>query len=283
VKFGAQLWSQQTTWPEWRDAALAAEAAGWDSIWTWESPARDLRAVGAADLRGWSLLSATAAITSKVRLGLMVGANTFRNPGLTAEDCDDRRQRQQWPSDRRHRGAWFEREHDAFGIETWGSGFGERLEPTRRGGHAPAPPPRRRAVRPRGAGSTSSATPSAGPGRSNPISQFSSAESGPTKTLRTVALRADAWEHLGHGRGGPGQARHARRALRDGRAASLVHRLDVSFPITIRNTVESAEAAYAELLAANGATTWPRTRSCSGRRRSSPRRSLRTAISGSGP
>ena len=25
-------------------------------------------------------------------------------------------------------GAWFEREHEAFGIEAWGSGFGERLD-----------------------------------------------------------------------------------------------------------------------------------------------------------
>ena len=25
-------------------------------------------------------------------------------------------------------GAWFEREHEAFGFDTWGSGFGERLD-----------------------------------------------------------------------------------------------------------------------------------------------------------
>ena len=36
MRFGAQLWSQQASWPEWRDAGLAAEAAGWDSIWTWD-------------------------------------------------------------------------------------------------------------------------------------------------------------------------------------------------------------------------------------------------------
>ena len=30
VRFGAQLWSQATGWPAFRDAALAAEAAGWD-------------------------------------------------------------------------------------------------------------------------------------------------------------------------------------------------------------------------------------------------------------
>jgi len=36
VKFGLQLWSQQTDWPGFRDAALAAEANGWDSVWTWD-------------------------------------------------------------------------------------------------------------------------------------------------------------------------------------------------------------------------------------------------------
>ena len=30
VRFGLQLWPQQTTWPEYRDAALAAEARQWD-------------------------------------------------------------------------------------------------------------------------------------------------------------------------------------------------------------------------------------------------------------
>ena len=36
MRFGLQLWSQSTDWPAFRDAALAAEAAGWDSIWTWD-------------------------------------------------------------------------------------------------------------------------------------------------------------------------------------------------------------------------------------------------------
>src|SRR6266853_1878142 len=36
TRFGAQLWSQQASWPDWRDAALAAEEAGWDSICTWD-------------------------------------------------------------------------------------------------------------------------------------------------------------------------------------------------------------------------------------------------------
>jgi alkanesulfonate monooxygenase SsuD/methylene tetrahydromethanopterin reductase-like flavin-dependent oxidoreductase (luciferase family) len=85
MKFGAQLWSQQTTWPEWRDAALAAEEAGWDSIWTWDHLLAIFGPWEQPIFEGWSLLTAVGAVTSKVRLGLMVGANTFRNPGLLAK------------------------------------------------------------------------------------------------------------------------------------------------------------------------------------------------------
>ena len=52
VRFGLQLWSQQTDWPSFRDAALAAEAERLGLGLDVGSPARHLRAVGAADLRG---------------------------------------------------------------------------------------------------------------------------------------------------------------------------------------------------------------------------------------
>jgi alkanesulfonate monooxygenase SsuD/methylene tetrahydromethanopterin reductase-like flavin-dependent oxidoreductase (luciferase family) len=34
MRFGAQLWLQHTSYPDFRDAAVAAEQAGWDSVWT---------------------------------------------------------------------------------------------------------------------------------------------------------------------------------------------------------------------------------------------------------
>ena len=58
----------------------------------------------------------------------MVGANTFRNPGLTAKLATTLDHVSGGRAVLGIGGAWFEREHDAFGFETWGSGFGERLD-----------------------------------------------------------------------------------------------------------------------------------------------------------
>ena len=252
MKFGAQLWSQQTTWPEWRDAALAAEAAGWDSIWTWDHLLAIFGPWEQPIFEGWSLLSATAAITTKVRLGLMVGANTFRNPGLTAKIATTVDNVSNGRAILGIGGAWFEREHDAFGIETWGSGFGERLDRLdeavmllrrlldgERFDHEGRFYQFRDAL-----------------GQPRPIQPHLPilvGGSGPTKTLRTVALRADAWNTSGTVE----EVRAKLDTLDEHCAAVGRHRstidLTVSFPITIRDTVEAAETAYAELLAANGA------------------------------
>ena len=85
MRFGAAFWIQRTTWPELRDACLAAERAGWDSLWVDDHLLADEGDPSDPKLEGWATLSALATVTRRVRLGLLVGANTFRNPGLTAK------------------------------------------------------------------------------------------------------------------------------------------------------------------------------------------------------
>ena len=129
MRFGAQLWSQHTTWPQFRDAALLAEQVGWDGVWTWDHLLAIFGPWEQPIFEGWTTLSATAAVTKRIRLGLMVGANTFRNPGLTAKLATTLDHVSGGRAVLGIGGAWFEREHDAFGFdETWGSGFGERLD-----------------------------------------------------------------------------------------------------------------------------------------------------------
>ena len=251
MKFGAQLWSQQTTWPEWRDAGLAAEAAGWDSIWTWDHLLAIFGPWEQPIFEGWSLLMAIGAVTSRVRLGLMVGANTFRNPGLTAKLATTLDHVSEGRAILGIGGAWFDREHEAFGID-FGSGVGDRLDHLdeavmlmrrlldgERFDHDGRFYQMRDAL--------------CAP---HPVQEHLPilvGGSGPKKTLRTVAERADAWNTSGTVE----EVRTKLDILDDhcaavGRDRSTIE-LTVSFPMTIRDSVGAAETAFARLLAANDA------------------------------
>jgi alkanesulfonate monooxygenase SsuD/methylene tetrahydromethanopterin reductase-like flavin-dependent oxidoreductase (luciferase family) len=127
MRFGAALWVNRTGWADLRDAALAVERAGWDSLWIDDHLLADEGDWAADRLEGWATLAALAVVTQRVRLGLLVGANTFRAPGLTAKLATTVDHLSGGRSVLGLGGGWFEREHDAFGID-FGAGFGERLD-----------------------------------------------------------------------------------------------------------------------------------------------------------
>ncbi len=83
TRFGLQLWGQQTDWPSMRDAALAAEAADWHSVWTWDHLLAIFGPWEQPLFEGYGVLTALGGQTTRIRLGLMVGANTFRNPACS--------------------------------------------------------------------------------------------------------------------------------------------------------------------------------------------------------
>jgi alkanesulfonate monooxygenase SsuD/methylene tetrahydromethanopterin reductase-like flavin-dependent oxidoreductase (luciferase family) len=126
IRFGGQLWAQNTSWPDFRDAALALEAAGWDGVWTWDH----LMAIAGRPeqpiLEGWTAITAVAALTSRVTVGLMVGANTFRNPALLAKMATTLDHVSGGRAVLGLGGAWFEREHEAYGL-WFGDSPGDRL------------------------------------------------------------------------------------------------------------------------------------------------------------
>src|SRR5436189_6216312 len=127
MRFGAAFWIQRATWGELRDACLAVEGAGWDSLWVDDHLLADEGDPSDPKLEGWATISALATVTQHVRLGLLVGANTFRGPGLTAKLATTADHLSGGRFVLGLGGAWFEREHDAFGLD-FGSGFGERLD-----------------------------------------------------------------------------------------------------------------------------------------------------------
>jgi F420-dependent oxidoreductase-like protein len=127
VRFGAAFWIQRTDWPSLRDAAIAAEQAGFDSLWFDDHLLADEGDWHDAKLEGWAALAALAPLTTKARLGLLVAANTFRNPGLTAKLATTLDHISGGRTVLGIGAGWFGREHEAFGLD-FGAGFGERLD-----------------------------------------------------------------------------------------------------------------------------------------------------------
>jgi alkanesulfonate monooxygenase SsuD/methylene tetrahydromethanopterin reductase-like flavin-dependent oxidoreductase (luciferase family) len=127
IRIGAAFWVQRTDWPSLRDAVVAAEAGGADDLFIDDHLLADEGESTDGKLEGWATLAAVAAVTSRARLGLLVAANTIRNPGLSAKLATTVDHVSAGRSILGLGGGWFEQEHDAFGIP-FGAGFGERLD-----------------------------------------------------------------------------------------------------------------------------------------------------------
>lgn len=127
IRIGAAFWVQRTDWPSLRVALETADAAGADDLWVDDHLLSDEGAADDAKFEGWTTLAAAAAITSRARLGLLVAANTIRNPGLTAKLATTLDHISGGRAILGIGSGWFEQEHEAFGLE-FGSGFGERLD-----------------------------------------------------------------------------------------------------------------------------------------------------------
>ena len=85
VRIGALIWNQYTTWPAMLEAGQRADRLGYDTLWTWDHLYPIVGSDDGPILEGWLTLAAWAQATERIRLGLMVGANTFREPSLTAK------------------------------------------------------------------------------------------------------------------------------------------------------------------------------------------------------
>ena len=126
VKLGALAWNQYTPWADLREAGIRADALGFDSIWTWDHLYPIVGSHEGPILEGWLTLAAWAERTERADIGLMVGANTFRNPALVAKMATTLDHISNGRAILGIGGAWFETEHRAYGIDFGGSP-GERL------------------------------------------------------------------------------------------------------------------------------------------------------------
>ena len=127
LKTGILLWSQAATWDETTDAAKRVDQLGYDHLWTWDHLYAIFGDPYQPIFEGWMALAGWAMATERTRLGLLVGANTFRNPGLTAKLAETLDHISAGRAILGIGGAWFDLEHKAHGID-FGSGFGQRLD-----------------------------------------------------------------------------------------------------------------------------------------------------------
>ncbi len=126
VRIGALCWNQYTDWPSLLQAGIRADELGYSSLWTWDHLYPIVGSDDGPIFEAWLTLAAWAQATEHVRIGLMVGANTFREPTLTAKMATTLDHISNGRAILGIGGAWFETEHIAYGLQ-YGDGFPERL------------------------------------------------------------------------------------------------------------------------------------------------------------
>jgi alkanesulfonate monooxygenase SsuD/methylene tetrahydromethanopterin reductase-like flavin-dependent oxidoreductase (luciferase family) len=256
LKLGALCWNQYSDWPNLLRAGRRAEELGYDSLWTWDHLYPIVGSDDGPILEGYMLLAAWAQATERIRLGLMVGANPFRNPALVAKMVTTLDHISNGRAILGIGSAWFEAEHEAFGLD-FGASPGERLRwlgealPVMRGmlrGQAPSASGPRYAMK---------------EVRNDPPAiqdklPILVGGGGEKVTLRLVARYADM-NNVG---GGIDNVRRKEEILLQhcadvGRDPSEIERTANIGPVIIRDTVEEAQQALVDIFRHNGdARTW---------------------------
>jgi alkanesulfonate monooxygenase SsuD/methylene tetrahydromethanopterin reductase-like flavin-dependent oxidoreductase (luciferase family) len=126
VKAGVLVWNQCTDWPQLHHAGTTADRLGYDSLWTWDHVYPIVGSPAGPIIEGYMILGGWSQVTSRTTLGLLVGANTFRNPALVVKAITALDHLSGGRAVLGIGAAWFETEHTAFGID-FGASVGDRI------------------------------------------------------------------------------------------------------------------------------------------------------------
>jgi F420-dependent oxidoreductase-like protein len=123
--FVPQGWKMELTgvdgapakWAKAVEIAQLAERLGFDSLWIYDHFHNVPRPAAEAVFECWTSLAAISQLTSRIRLGQMVGCNGYRNPGLLAKITSNidviSGGRLEWGIG----AGWYENEYRAYGYE----------------------------------------------------------------------------------------------------------------------------------------------------------------------
>src|SRR3970040_1585895 len=108
--------SQATSWPEFESAARKVDRLGYDHLWTWDHLYAIFGDPYQPIYEGWTTLAAWSKVTRRARLGLLVGANTYRTRVLVAREAATLDHMSGGRAILGIGGAWFRLEHSAHGL-----------------------------------------------------------------------------------------------------------------------------------------------------------------------
>ncbi|MCA1647584.1 MAG: LLM class flavin-dependent oxidoreductase [Chloroflexi bacterium] len=115
VRFGI-VTDQNLPWPTLVERWRLFESLGFDSAWDCDHFIQPSRPTGPY-LEAWTLLSALAAVTERIRIGVLVSSNTFRRPALLAKEALTVDHVSNGRLDVGLGAGWYEPEHPMFGID----------------------------------------------------------------------------------------------------------------------------------------------------------------------
>lgn len=110
---------QNMDWPTTVERWQYFEALGFDSLWDCDHMVQPSRPEGPYH-EGWTMLAGLAAVTGRVRIGVLVSSNTFRHPALLAKAANTVDHISGGRLELGVGAGWYVPEHEMFGIE-----FGE--------------------------------------------------------------------------------------------------------------------------------------------------------------
>src|SRR5689334_1059447 len=114
VRFGI-VTDQNQPWPTLVERWQLFEQLGFDSAWDCDHFVQPSRPTGPY-FEAWTLLAGLAALTTRIRVGVLVSSNTFRHPSLLAKEAVTVDHIAQGRLDIGLGAGWYEPEHPMFGI-----------------------------------------------------------------------------------------------------------------------------------------------------------------------
>jgi alkanesulfonate monooxygenase SsuD/methylene tetrahydromethanopterin reductase-like flavin-dependent oxidoreductase (luciferase family) len=118
VTFGVVV-VQDVPWPEWRRRVVECEALGYDAAHVWDHLVHRTLRDDDPLLDSFGVLSAAAAVTTRIRLGTLVASPTLRHPYVLAKQAMTLDHVSGGRLDLGIGAAGVVRDYEALGIEPW--------------------------------------------------------------------------------------------------------------------------------------------------------------------